>query len=242
MYEYPKFDVEIVREVSAHPLSWPEPRAAEDDCGLGGNRGYSDLRGLSWSEAKRVHRLEEELIARIERADDPEREYEAIEEEQYEDPAALYGLDLGVASSRVALSAARCVPFSSCNGGAYGARHHECYPLVAFFARPQILGLLLECAVTSKIGLVAEETGELVAYAADVRQMRAFASALISRRADFRAIRTSKERMHGKKSEKQTQQELFGPDDVSRGSRRRDVEASTAFAALMNVGRRRMDR
>src|SRR6185437_16580792 len=115
MYEYPRFDVEIIRDTSSHAVSWPEARAAENDSGLGGNRAYADLRGLSWLEAVRVSRLEGDLIARIESAADPTDEYDKMEEEWYEDPPDLYGLDLGVASSVVALSAARSLPFSSCN-------------------------------------------------------------------------------------------------------------------------------
>lgn len=218
MYEYPRFHVEIMRDVSSHAVSWPEPRAAEDDSGLGGNREYMDLRGLSWSEAVRVSRLEGDLIARIESATDPKDEYDKMEEQWYEHSPGLYGLDLGVASSVVALSAARTLPFSSCNAGVFGGRHYERHPLVAFFARPQMLGLLLECAVTSEIGLVVVKTGELVAYATDVRQMRAFASALISRRADFRAIRGSRARRTRSKSDKAAQQELFAPEDMGSDS------------------------
>jgi hypothetical protein len=108
-----------------------------------------------------------------------------MEEEWYEEPPELYGLDLGVASSVVALSAAHCIPFSSCNAGTFGGYHHEDYPLVAFYARPPALDLLLACAEKAGIGLVAENTGELVAYAADVLHMRAFANALIQSRNDF---------------------------------------------------------
>jgi hypothetical protein len=241
MYEYPTFDVEIIRDVSRQRVYWPEAQTAQNDSGLGGNREYMDLRRLSWSEAIRVHRLEGDLIARVEEAAAPEDEYEKMEEEWCEDPPDNYGLDLGVASTVVALSAARCLPFSSCNAGAFGGRHHESYPLVAFCARPQTLGLLLECAVAAGIGLVIEETGELVAYATDVRQMRAFGNALISRRADFRAIRTSKAR--GLKSGKAAQQELFAPDYVSCDSRlQEDVETPKTFPAPGETSTRRTDR
>jgi hypothetical protein len=62
--------------------------------------------------------------------------YEIITEELYENESWLFGLDIGVASTVIALSAARCVPFSSCNGGAYGGSHHEFHLVVAFYARP----------------------------------------------------------------------------------------------------------
>jgi len=61
MFSYPVFDVEIERNVIAAALGWPEPKEAETDSGLGGNRSYVDLRRLPWSEAKRVYAYEEEL-------------------------------------------------------------------------------------------------------------------------------------------------------------------------------------
>jgi hypothetical protein len=156
---------------------------------------YVDLRRLPWSEAKRVYALEEELIARIEISDDPKREHEIIEDELYEDPEeGIYGLDIGIASTVVALSASRCVPFSSCNTGAFGDFHHEGYPVVAFYGRPEMLVLLLESAETSGVGLCNEDRGGLVVHAADIRHMRRFAHALIQRRAVFRTIRFSRQR------------------------------------------------
>jgi hypothetical protein len=180
VFTYPIFDVEIERNVDADRLGWPEPdEAAATNSALGGNRSYVDLRWLPRSEAKRVYRCEEELIARLEASDDPEEEYEIIEEELYEDPEGIYGLDLGVASTVAALSAAGCVPFSSCNGGAFGGSHHEWYPVVAFYGRAAMAELLLECAETSGVGLCNEDGGHLIVYSADIRHMRAFAQALI---------------------------------------------------------------
>jgi hypothetical protein len=111
----------LSRELSANGLAWPEPGAAVDDGGLGCNRSYVDLRRLSWSEARRVYQLETKLMARVEASEDPMEEWAVIEDALYDEPDDhLYGLDLGVASSVVALSAARYVPFSSCNAGVFG--------------------------------------------------------------------------------------------------------------------------
>jgi len=123
-YSYPIFDVSIVREVDRSNLRWPERGEAADETGLGCNREYTDLRRLSWVEARRVYELESSLIYRLESATDIDDEYHAIEDELLEDYPGLYGLDIGIASTVVALSAARCVPFSSCNAGALGGRRH----------------------------------------------------------------------------------------------------------------------
>jgi len=193
MFTHTIFEVEIERNVVTEDLGWPEPGAASTDSGLGSNRCYVDLRRLPWSEAKRVYACEEELIARIEASGDMEKEYEILEDELSEDPDRIYALDIGIASTVVALSAARCVPFSSCNAGALGGSHHELYPVVAFYGRPEMLVLLLECAEVSGVGLCNENGGGLVVFSTDIRHMRAFAHTLIQRRVAFRALRFSRQ-------------------------------------------------
>jgi hypothetical protein len=192
MFTYPQFDVEVIRKVEAEQLGWPDRGEADEDSGLGCNRMYADLRGLSWGDAKKAVALERDLVKRVESAADPPGEYEKIEEDLFESDEGLWGLDLGVASVVVALSAAKCIPFSSCNGGAFGGRHQEIYPVVAFYARPQMLELLIASAEEADVGL---EGGEyLVAYANDVRKMHAFAESIIRRRSQFRAIRIGSRR------------------------------------------------
>lgn len=190
MIEYPTFDVAVERKVDVALLGWPERGEADTDSGLGCNRSYVDLRHLTWTEAKRVYRAEDDFIARIEAADDPDEEYEAIEEELYEDPEGIYGLDIGVASTVVALSASRCVPFTSCNAGALGGgTHHEWHPLVAFYASFTVIELLLRCAEASAVGLTNHEGARLLVYARDIRDMRNFARLLIENRSEINATR-----------------------------------------------------
>lgn len=188
MIEYPAFDVDIERRVDAALLGWPERGEAETDSGLGGNRAYIDLRRLTWSEAKRIYDFEGELITRIEAADDPYEQYEIIEEELYEEPEGIYGLDIGVASTVVALSACRCVPFTSCNAGALGGGSHlEWHPLVAFYAPAAVAELLLRTAEEAGVGLTNDEGGRLLVYARDIRDMRNFARLLIDGRSEINA-------------------------------------------------------
>ncbi len=187
MFTLPKFDVEIVREVDRGSLGWPEPGEAQDETGLGCNRAYIDLRRMSWTEARRAAELERQLIERIESASDPAAEYEAIEDELFEDDVGLYGLDLGVAGVVIALSAAGCVPFASCNAGAFGGRHHESYPLIVFYARAEAVDDLLAAAEEAEIGLGGGEW--LQVYTDDIRKMTRFATALGARSAAFRAAR-----------------------------------------------------
>ncbi len=104
------------------------------------------------------------------------------------------GLDLGVASTVYALSAARCIPYSSCNAAAFGGSHVERHPLVAFFARAPIAKVILTCAEEAGSGLINVNNGSLLAYADTLPTLRRFAETLISRRRDFRAVRLPRRR------------------------------------------------
>ena len=180
-----KFNVDMKREIHVGAMGWPSEEEAGNERILGGNLGYCDLRGFSWEEASATGNKEEELIERILQAEDPETELELIDDELYEDDIGLYGLDIGVASAVVGLSAAGCVPCCSCNGGAFGGFHKEDYPLIAFFAPTQMTDLLLECAGTAGLGLENSEHGTLLAYANDIEKIRAFGQLLIEKRCLF---------------------------------------------------------
>lgn len=81
MFTYSNFDVDVFRRLDGDSLRWPEQGEATDNSGLEGNRAYSDLRRLSWTDAKKAFALEGELIARIENAEDSDAECDAIDEE-----------------------------------------------------------------------------------------------------------------------------------------------------------------
>jgi hypothetical protein len=146
VFTYRKFDVNVVRALKVGQLAWPD-----------------------WGEARRVFTLESDLIDRIEKATDIDAESESIEDYLYRRAENLHGLDLGIASTVICLSAARCVPFTSCNGGAFGGRHQEAYPLAAFFARSRTTEQILVSAGEADIGL---ENGPGGAFAASILERR----------------------------------------------------------------------
>lgn len=195
MFTYATFEVDVIREIDVNALGWPEPGDASEDSGLGCNREYADLRRLGWRVANSVHELEGELMERIERAQDGEAEHEKILDElsHGEGDFSLLGLDIGVAAAVASLSAAGCIPFTSCNGGAFGDHHHEAYPLVAFFAKPWMITLLLHAANDADIGMQSQTGGCVVAYTNDIRQLRTFAGIVLSRSSLFRAARQREE-------------------------------------------------
>lgn len=200
--------VEIRRQVDMSELSWPaRDRDLTDDSGVGCNRLYIDLRRMPWSEARRVLEIEEDQLLHEDEiaasgdvaGDKPEQgvrqrstnndtdvdndDDNEVDDELYE---KLYGLDLGVASVVLALSAAGCVPFASCNGG---PGHHELYPVVVCWARPQRVLDLLEIADEVGCGLENADDGAVLVYADDVLKMLAFARVLIGRRKGLRNLR-----------------------------------------------------
>ncbi len=184
-------DVGIERSAHAGDLRWPTGSEAEDDSGLGCNRQYADFRSMTWRDFEEARREEQDLLTRLLSTDEPENELSEIENEAEEadEPYPLMGLDVGVASTVVALSAARCTPVSSCNGGVFGRRHHESYPLVLFCARPVQVPLLLAAAVRADVGLINADSGFLLVYTGDIAKMTAFADELSSARREFRELR-----------------------------------------------------
>jgi hypothetical protein len=101
----------------------------------------------------------------------------------------LMGLDIGVASSVVALSAARCIPFSSCNGGSLGGHHHEAFPLVSFFAKVEWISVIVEAAEEANAGV--SNSGNAVVVYAQLQDMLTLARGLIARRALFRKLKST---------------------------------------------------
>lgn len=198
-FKHRTFGVEIVRQIDSARLSWPEPGEAMDDRNPGGNRRYIDLRNLSWAVARRVIEMEQGCISRIETAQDPgeigSTIAEAMEdqlewEDLLEEVGPVAALDVGVASTTAALSAAGCIPITSCNAGAYGGWHYEEHPLVVFYARPEAAPLLMECAETARVGLEIDDElhHTLIVYADDIRKMCDFAKALSQRSVEFRHV------------------------------------------------------
>lgn len=195
IFKHKHFDVQIERNVDANGLSWPKPGEAMNEGNLGGNPFYVDLRYLSWREALRVYELEEKYIKRILASSDPDIEYKKIDGEIESDPVGIFGLDIGVASSVCALFAARCIPFSSCNAGAFGGSHNEDFPCVVFYARMESIDMLLQCAETAEVGLkLIQEVGCLFLYSDDINKMRIFANSLIENRSVFRKLKTRKKK------------------------------------------------
>jgi len=172
---------EVEKRVSVEPafLGWPDSEQLQEDSGLGSNRSFCYLGQLDWDECRELIAWEANFLREMESADiedvlnDDERGIEVLE--------MLRGLDPGIASAVFCLAASGSIPFSSCNGGVLGDKHHEHYPIISFYCRGHHVPLMLRAANASSVAL--EEQGDyVIAYTGDVREFIEFARALYAMR------------------------------------------------------------
>jgi hypothetical protein len=170
--------VSSVRSIDPSALVWPSEREASEGLRCD-NHSYIDFRGFSWNDARRILAFEEELVNRIKAAEDPEAARNEIMDELYEDDEGLFGMDIGVASAVVALSAGECIPFTSCNGGYYGDHHLEHYPLVGCYVRPDKISSLMNAAIEADVSMTNDENGAVFVYTSEISGIVAFARSMI---------------------------------------------------------------
>jgi hypothetical protein len=182
------FDIPITRDVEPSALDWPSDDDLESET-LGGNRDFSFLGRIGWLEVGITLEEEEQVIEEIAESQDPDMAYrEWFETNEEFDEPALYGFDLGTNALAAALSAARCIPFYSCNAGAFDDGHHEEYPLVAFFCPTGIFPFVFAAAEKAGAGLEYNHAGGLSIFARNVDALIGVAAALYERRMDIDAV------------------------------------------------------
>lgn len=136
----------------------------------GGNKLYRDLRGRFTAEdALETLPIDTELVKRLRKAP-PDYGWEITIEylaklwgteprfylERGFDESPFSFLDVGVASSVVALVALGAVPVLSCNGGTVPGCHHHPHPLIAFYAAAPLEALIMSAVKRS--GLEIEQS------------------------------------------------------------------------------------
>ncbi len=165
-----------------------------DDSGLGANHRYEDLRGMSWGLVQEAFVAEQAAISEYIVAGGDVDESPACDGDDERDDWVLgeldplWGLDLGVASAVLALSAAGCVPFTSCNGGAFGGGHHEKYPLVGFYLPSRLATLLPRIVAEAGVGLHQHGGGVFQVYANEIPAMMRFSESMLAHKMDFSSI------------------------------------------------------
>lgn len=189
-----QFALAIEHDVDVGCDAWPtrEERRSET---LGGNRDYFELGISTWNEVKAIIESERTTIREIHGSSDPDAAFESWFEEQYEDGGFGLGVDLGVNSLVAALRACHCLPFYSCNGGAFGEAHNDSHPVVAFFWRKEVAPLIRMAAVRSEAGLMHNHSGGVTAYARNVEAMIGMAEFLYTHRQEIASSRRRKSRI-----------------------------------------------
>jgi hypothetical protein len=190
-FRHIEYAVRAVQKVDASKLRWP----SEEDAASGDfeslNRDYVDLRMLSWSEARSIFELEGRLIGRFEQIR-TRTDALALRSDYARVDHELFGLDLGVASTVVALSAARCIPIGSCNAGAFGGKHTHPSPAVGFWCRRTAVPLLVKAAREARVALLNHRHGEVFVNGATILRMRNFAWQILEKQPEFEALQLSR--------------------------------------------------
>ncbi|MFB7881862.1 hypothetical protein [Brevundimonas diminuta] len=156
----------LIVPTSLAVLSDEEADAGEDH-GLEGNHLYRDIRTVGWDLVAAAIQAEAALFDRFRASTDMDAEYEAWRDEleEAETPEEdFYGLDLGVISAVLALSAIGAVTVWSCNAGGFGGGHAEPFPLITMFLPPEHIAEVMEAAEAADVGLDMLEGGLVRLY------------------------------------------------------------------------------
>lgn len=160
-----------VPPLSLSYLAWFEGEDAAEDSGLGCNRDYRDLRGMTSADLLRVIRAETSLIDQV--LDDGLTD-SALEADP-DCALEVEELELGTASAVVALSVIGCIPYTSCNGGVFGGTHAADRLMVGFYMRPAHVEIVREASRSAGVELTNDRCGGVYVVAVDPRSMIAFA-------------------------------------------------------------------
>jgi hypothetical protein len=182
----------IWRSVNFKKLQWPDEETLSYEDGLVDNHCYMDMRGMTWVDFGRCYKNERRLLSRIDKDAQTTQQFEELLDkfdggEEYGDVADDFyfcGMETGIASPVIALSAMGCAPFSSCRGhpGQVSREHAH----VVFFARKDMARRLMNLVKGSmlEVGLInerAEQYGCLNLYARDCVTMLNFSKMMRDR-------------------------------------------------------------
>jgi hypothetical protein len=182
---YPQPIIRVLDPAALGVLSEEDADRGEED-GLEGNQQYRDLRGMTWTQVDEALLQEAEFFDRLAAAPDLDEEARLIDEEREaadfpEDD--LWGLDVGVISAALALSALGATPVSSCNAGGFGGFHVAAFPHVAFFLPRSAAAEVLAIAEAADVGLDMVEGGIVRLYGKTDFDLHRFAQVALDRHA-----------------------------------------------------------
>lgn len=174
------FEIEVRQTLDVQgldALTDAEADAAGDEGFLRGNGRYEDHRGWTWRDVRAALEVEGPLLAQLAETDDSaatEAAFEAARDPEDEGAAVLWGLDIGVASAVIALSAMGAMPFISCNAGSFGGIHAASRPYIALYLAAAAPEAILALARRAGVGLEVED-GVVRLYARSALDLLQFA-------------------------------------------------------------------
>ncbi|MGA0534290.1 MULTISPECIES: hypothetical protein [Hansschlegelia] len=164
------YEADLLQVIDVRRLAWPTKTEIEDADESGyfvGNCAYQDLVGLSAQHLSTVLKIERAIVERFMAADDINAAAEAFDDERLEADSPedeLFGLDVGVASAVVAVSALGGIPVASCNAGGFGGLHQAQQPYVAAFLPVDHGPKFERLAVAAAVGVVVGDDGLVRVY------------------------------------------------------------------------------
>lgn len=164
------YEADLLQLIDVRRLAWPTTTEIEDADESGyfvGNCAYQDLVGLSAQHLSTVLEIERAIVERFMAADDIDAAAEAFDDERFEADSPedeLFGLDVGVASAVVAVSALGGIPVASCNAGGFGGLHQAQEPYVAAFLPVDQGPKIARLAVAAAAGVLVGDDGLVRVY------------------------------------------------------------------------------
>lgn len=180
----PVFKVPLEVDVDVGVLQYPPEDVLTEEGGLVCNHDYMDMRHRSWESFFLSHRAESYLVTEAGRRAKTEEEFDSLLNQFLEDNRRGFcnydGVELGVSSVTLALSAFECVPAESCRGHFEGL-DNTLPPHVVLWAEKEKAKDLISLARKSKVGLGncnMEGYEALLLYAQNIPNLMAFGKGL----------------------------------------------------------------
>ena len=174
--------------------------------GTDSNRTYANFTSATWGDVDHVLPMERALILdAISMAGDERSFWDCLDDHDDDFFEVGHGVEPCVLSAILALNAARCPTFMSCNG------HGEHCAEVDFWTRPHLAHLLADAAHAARVGLGNCTDGAMKVYSDRALGLVDFAQEVRSRSSIFRQARGPRRRTASAVGETTaTQMDLFG--------------------------------
>jgi len=180
----PRHNLELEVSVNLKELQYPPEEVLSWEEGLVCNHEYRDMRGRSWEAFFISHRAEKYLITEAGKKARDEEEFDEILNRFLDKNRRRFadqmGLELGVSSTAIALSAYGCAPAESCRSH-FDGLENSLPPHVVFWTREKKAKNLVDLAKRKLVGLInceMEEYGALLLYAKSIPDLMDFGKAL----------------------------------------------------------------